>query len=314
MSQDLHVSSAAPRPTPPCPPPGEGSESDSPLRLRSLCATALALLAICVMPSRAPAEQAHNHSRASDPADSFRWNHEQFFYSLRVNGAEAMRATLKAGATRTNGKRSYVPLGLGVRSFGFFDNVYSVNDRADTYMNPRTLRPYRSEKHFREAGKSSSYIVDYAHQVFRAKVKKRRSQKTRRFFRAVPATTHDMITWLYDLRRRHYQLGDTFRYFVYDGWKLSFVTLTVIGKEDLYTPAGWFKAWKFKFVRQVMKSRANKQGGKPAAPVLKIKNPSEHHGYFWLSRDQNHLPLRITIPTSFGAGEAVLIKYNRHRN
>jgi hypothetical protein len=95
---------------------------------------------------------------------------------------------------------------------------------------------------------------------------------------------------------------------------LSHVTLTVVGKEDLYTPAGWFKAWKFEFVREILHSRPNKQGGKPAAPVLRVKNPSEHDGYFWLSRDENHLPLRITIPTSFGAGEAVLIKYNRHRN
>lgn len=276
-------------------------------RTRRLTATLVTLIATLTLVGVAgPAEAEENGHRSSFP-----WEDEQFFYSLRVNGAEAMRATLKVGDQRMNGRRDYIPIGLSVRSLGFFDNVYSVDDRADTYMDPATLRPYRSEKYFREAGKSRTYIVDYVHNVFRAKVEKRKPNRKQRFKRAIPSSTHDMMTWLYDLRKRDLQKGDRFRYFVFDGWKLSHVYMRVVGKEDLYTPAGWFKAWKFKFVRKVLHSRYNRQGGRPTAPILRVKSPSEHHGFFWLSRDENHLPLRVTIPTSFGFGEAVLIKYNR---
>ena len=242
---------------------------------------------------------------------TFPWENEQFFYSLRVNSAEAMRAAIKVGERRRNGEQTYVPIGLNVRSLGFFDNVYPVDDRADTYLDPTSMKPYRSEKYFREAGKSRTYIVDFAHDNFRARVKKRKPKRSQKFNTAIPSSTHDMVTWLYDLRSRELASGDKFRYFIYDGWKLSHVYMKVVGKEEIYTPAGWFKAWKFRFVRKVLLSKHNKQGGQRQSPILRMKNPREHHGYFWLSRDENHLPLRVTIPTSFGYGEAILIKYNR---
>ena len=274
------------------------------------------LLGVSLIASPAAADtgedEANGHHRTERAP--FPWPGEQFFYSLRVNGAEAMRATIKAGAMRKNGDKVYVPLGFNVRSLGFFDNVYPVNDRGDTYLNPSTMRPYRSEKLFREAGKRRTYEVDYVHSLYSAQVEKSKPNRTQKFKRAIPGTTHDMMTWLYDLRSRDYEIGDKFRFYIYDGWKLSHVYMKVIGKEDLYTPAGWFKAWKFKFVRKVLHSKHNRRGGKPIAPILKVKSHREHHGYFWLSRDENHLPLRVTIPTSFGFGEAVLLKYNRHSN
>lgn len=256
----------------------------------------------------APAENGDEPTKLSDV---FPWTGERFVYSLRVNGSEAMRAALQVGDLRRNGKLPYIPVGLSVHSFGFFDNVYPVDDRADTYINPITLQPFRSEKYFRESGKVRTYIVDYAHDRYSAKVEKSKPGRTHTFENAIPATTHDMITWLYHLRRRGIEMGETYRYFVYDGWKLSDVHMEVVAKEDLLTPAGWFKAWKIRFVRKIVDSQKNEQGGLPTAPVLRLKNPSDHSGHFWLSRDENHLPLRVTIPTKFGAGEAVLLDYHR---
>jgi len=251
-------------------------------------------------------------TREADQRVTFPWSGEQFVYSLRVNEAEALRASVKAGEVRRNGDQFYVPLALNVRSVDFFDNVYPVDDSGDTYMNPETMRPYRSEKHFQEAGKSRTYKVEFLRSKYAAQVEKTKKNREQKFKRAVPATTHDMMTWLYDLRQREFSVGKTFRYYVYDGWKLSHVYMTIVGREDLYTPAGWFKTWKFEFERKVLSSKHNRHGGKPVAPILEVKEPSEHAGHFWLSRDENRLPLRVTIPTSFGAGEAVLVKYNRH--
>lgn len=247
----------------------------------------------------------------TDISEVFPWTGEQFYFSLRVNGSEALRAALRVGELRRNGKHPYIPVGLSVHSLGFFDNVYPVDDRADTFLNPVTMHPYRSEKYFRESGKVRTYIVDYVHDRYAARVQKTKPGKEQKFENAIPSTTHDMITWLYHLRRRTITDGKKFRYFIYDGWKLSHVHMEVVGKEDLLTPAGWFKAWKIRFVRKVVHSQKNKQGGRRTAPVLRLKNPADHTGHFWLSRDENHLPLRVTIPTQFGAGEALLIDYER---
>lgn len=259
--------------------------------------------------------------QTSDAAPSpaaFEWENEQFYYSLRVNGAEALRATLKAGDVRRAKRGSYVPVALNVRSLGFFHNIYPVNDRADTFLNPRTFRPYRSEKVFQENGKKRTYEVDFNHAGYRAAVQKTKPSYVRKFKKPIPGDTHDMITWMYELRTREIGVGKSFQFYVYDGWYISDIRLKVVGKEDLYTPAGWFKTWKFEFVRKIVQPNGHKGDGDkkdgPVAPVMKVTTPSKHAGHFWLSRDENHLPLRVTINTGWGYGEAVLIKYDRHND
>ncbi len=286
----------------------------------------LAAAALAYVPSLAAAEPdddrrdgAERTAESSDRTRALRelrrefpWAGEQFFYSLRVNGKEALRASFKAGdiAWSKDGD-PYVPLGLSLHSLGFFDNVYPVDDRADTFIDPRTMLPYRTHKHFREAGDFRTYIVAYDHDDYRARVQRSNAKRTERFKNAIPRTTFDMISWLYHFRRREISLDETYRYYIYDGWDLSLVHLEVVDREDLHTPAGRFKSWKIRFVRRTMDSKRNNRGPTETAPIVRVDNPREHTGYFWLSRDQNHLPLRITIPTEFGAGEAVLIEYDR---
>jgi len=243
--------------------------------------------------------------------DVFPWTGEQLYYSLRVNGAEALRGAIRVGDLRRKGENPYVPVGLSVHSFGFFDDIYPVDDGGDTYLDPVSMHPYRSEKRFRESGNVRSYVVEYDRDQFTARVEKSRPDRERTFENAIPRTTHDMITWIYHLRRRPIERGATYQYFIYDGWKLSDVRLEVVGKKEILTPAGWFKAWKLRFVRKIVKSKRHEQAGRRTAPVLHLVDPSDHEGFLWLSRDENHLPIRITIPTKFGSGEAVLMEYDR---
>jgi hypothetical protein len=267
----------------------------------------LVLLLVCPTVPRALGASERN-PRSVD----FKWEGEEFFYSLRVSDAEAMRASIKTGELRRSDGRPYVPIALRVQSLGFFHEIYSVDDHADTFMDPSTFRPYRSEKYFKEAGEKRAYLVDYLHGNYHARVEKREPNKVHKFKEAIPGSTHDMITWLYELRSREIVLGDRFEFYVYDGWKISHVHMEVVSKEDLYTPAGWFKSWKIRFVRKIVDAKTRKENGEKRSPKMRVKTAREHDGYFWLSRDENHLPLRITIGTEFGYGEAVLIKYNRH--
>ncbi|MFB6264208.1 MAG: DUF3108 domain-containing protein, partial [Bradymonadaceae bacterium] len=148
----------------------------------------------------------------------FPWEGEEFYYSLRINGAEALRASLKTGRLRESGDRRYVPLALRVRSVGWFDEMYPVDDRGDTYLDPTTFRPYYSEKRFDEGGEVITYRVDFRRGEYRARVAKRRPNKLHEFTMPLPAATHDMMTWLYDFRRHRLERGDSFQYYVYDGW------------------------------------------------------------------------------------------------
>lgn len=248
-----------------------------------------------------------------DPA-GFRWPNEEFYFSVRFNGIEAMRAMLRSGAVQHTRNRAYVPLSALAKSVGFFQNIYPLDDRANTFMNPGDYRPLRSEKHFEERGQTRIYEVDFLHDTFVARVFKSHQTNSSRYNFAIPAQTHDMLSWLYALRdRESLKVGDEFFYYVYDGWKFSRIDMKVEGKEDVYTPMGWFKGWKILFVRQVMASQNQKnERSEPITPQLTMKNPKDRSGYVWVSRDENRLPIKVSINTEFGTGEAVLIKYSPH--
>lgn len=240
----------------------------------------------------------------------FRWAGEAFYYSIRLNGAEAMRASVRAGDVRNTPKQSYIPVSAKAESVGFFRSVYPMNDRADVYINPYNLLPHRSEKLFREAGKSRTYQVDYTHNRYKARVEKTKKEREYRFSFAIPPKTFDMLSWVYDLRTQEMGAGKKFVYYIYDGWKLSRVHLEVVGKEDVYTPMGWFKTWKLKFRREVVRTqKKSDKNGNPVMPHIRIHEPNEHNGHFYLSRDENLLPVKLTMKTSFGMSEALLLKY-----
>ncbi|MFP4600385.1 MAG: DUF3108 domain-containing protein [Persicimonas sp.] len=262
-----------------------------------------------------PADESSEAATPSKPAvESFRWPGEEFFYSIRLNGAEAMRASVRAGSARTANNQAYVPISGVARSVGFFEKIYPLDDRAHTFVDPLDHRPLRSEKFFEERGKSRTYKVNYKHGNFHAKVEKKREKRRSRYNYSIPDTTHDMLSWMYHLRARdQLAVGDELSYYVYDGWKLSRVDLEVLGKEDVYTPMGWFKGLKIRFVREVMVSRRQKDDdGATIKPLLKMKSPRDKTGFLWLSRDENRLPIKVSIGTKFGTSEALLIKYNPH--
>lgn len=278
--------------------------------------TAASLVAtVLVMPAAAQAEGQNPLVSPHAPIEAFRWPGEEFYFSIRLNGAEAMRASLRAGDLRRRNNRAYIPISAVAQSVGFFQGIYPIHDRANTFVDPADFRPLRSEKLFEERGETRTYKVDYAHSTYRAKVEKMKEKRTFRFNYSIPGTTHDMISWMYDLRSREsLKVGDAFTYYIYDGWKLSRVEMKVVGKEDVYTPMGWFKGWKISFAREVLKSHRQKgDNGKPIKPLLRVKTPDKHAGHLFLSRDENRLPIKVSIDTKFGTSEALLIKYKPHQ-
>ena len=260
----------------------------------------------------------------SDSDELFPWTGEELYYSVRVNDAEAMRGGIRAGDVRRQGRRAYLPLSASVHSRGFLDSLYPIQDRANTFLNPETTFPFRSEKEFEENGQFRSYDVDYDHASFTASVERHREDRESTFQSAIPDGTHDMLTWLYEFRQSDdLSIGDEFSYFIYDGWLLSRLDLQVAERVDVLTPIGWFKTWRVEFSREILEvedsddnadeaEEASNDGDSdvdPVPPELSIQEEARHTGSIWLSRDENLIPVQVTIDTTFGDGRAVIIGY-----
>jgi len=256
----------------------------------------------------------------------FPWTGEELYYSVRVNDAEAMRGGIRAGDVRRQGQHAYLPLSASVHSRGFLDSLYPIEDRANTFLNPDTTFPFRSEKEFDENGQFRSYDVDYDHASFTANVERHREDRESTFESAIPDGTHDMLTWLYEFRQSDdLSIGDEFSYFIYDGWLLSRLDLQVAERVDVLTPIGWFKTWRVEFSREILEVEDNSDNDDaqeaeeasndsdsdvdPVPPELSIQEEARHTGSIWLSRDENLIPVQVTIDTTFGDGRAVIIGY-----
>lgn len=247
-------------------------------------------------------------------ATTFRWAGEELYYSIRLSGIEAVRAAIKVGELRHKGKDAYVPVVGSAQSVGFFHAIYPMHDTANTFVDPATLRPRRSEKMFEEKGKKRTYKVDFQHAAFQAKVLKKKfavqegdKEIERAYLRAIPGSTHDMITWFFELRKKgKMKVGEAFSFYLYDGWKLSLIEGKVVGKEDVYTPIGWFKTYKIDLTREILRSKWKKKG---EAPELSTRTPAKSIGSIFISRDENLIPVAVRIPTKWGSSEIVLMKY-----
>lgn len=238
---------------------------------------------------------------------NFPWEEEVLYYSIRFNGVEAMRAQVQVGEVKKKGKLDYVAVQGTVQSVGLFSTIYPVDDRANSYFNPYSAQVYWSDKHFAEAGKERTYKVVYHPLDYVSKVKQTYRGETYRFIRDIPSHTHDMFTWFFELRRRYpLEIGEEVRTYVYDGWKLSDFRGIVRAKEDLLTDMGWFKTYRIEFLRDVMSSELNPEGGEP---LLDIIEKESHRIDVWVSRDANMLPVKIAMRTPWGSGDLVLIRY-----
>ena len=266
-------------------------------------ASLLVFAVLFVSPTLAAAQ----NEQAEPEAHEFRWAGEELYFSCRLNGVEAVRTAVRTGEVRYKDGNPYVAVSGTAQSAGIFHNIYPVNDRANTFVSPVTLRPLRSEKFFDEAGKVRSYHVDFVHSTYQAKVEKTRNEERwRKYTKPIPGTTHDMITWFYELRQKEeLRLGERMSFYVYDGWKLYRLQATVAKREDVYTPLGWFKTYRIDFEHEVLRTKRNKG----ASPIITVAKPAKPGGSLWVSRDENLIPVKLALATEWGLAEAVLMKY-----
>lgn len=267
-----------------------------------------------------------NPTQAS-AAQGFAWESEEAFYKIKINGSEAIHAVMRTGELSQLKGQPYVAIAASAQSVGLFNTILEVDDRANTFIDPTTLRPLRAEKRFKERlfggeVKERTYRVDFKPQDYLAKVHKKSNQHPDRdYTRAMPNPAHDGLSWFFELRDKpDFEVGQKLSYYIYDGWKLSRLDLKVAKEEDIYTPLGWSKTWKFDITREVLNSSSVRKEGKYQEPKLSVMTPAVELGSMWLSQDERRLPVKIALTWKIsqsssltGQVDVVLVKYKQHK-
>lgn len=267
-------------------------------------------------------------SDQSKAHQNYPWQNEQAFYKVKINGADAVHAVLRVGKVSSAKNKPYVPVSANAQSIGIFKSIMEIDDRANTFLNPQNHQPYRSEKRFKERAisqplKERMYRVDYNYANFMANVNKTINRtKKKTYVKAIPSKTHDGISWIFDLRtRKSFKAGEQLSYYIYDGWKLSRLDITVKKREKIFTVMGWRHAWKFDVKREVLNSRFQRKNRKNTQPKLNVRTPAKEVGSIWMTDDKQRLPVKLALEWKISKTtnmvakvEVELVKYKRGKS
>jgi hypothetical protein len=235
--------------------------------------------------------------------ERFAWYGEELYYSIEMLGSEAARCAIAVGFPTNHDEYGLViPLEGLALSVGFFANVYPMEDTAVTYIGYNGL-PEHSTKIIDERSRERSYSVSYDHELFTSEITRTEGETSRRTGRFLPSDTHDAISWMLDLRSRDFGVGNEYVYHVFDGWKLSRLTVRIAEHTEVYTELGILEVAEMTFTREVLASHhplpyADDTTSLP--PVYVVNEGPSELGVGWFSLDDRRIPVGVEIETPIG--------------
>lgn len=267
--------------------------------------TLVCLLAACAiaLAASAPAAAQRAPLPQETAAERFQWSGQALHYSIEILGAEAARTAIQIGAPMdVEGFGRVIPVDGLTISIGFFGTVYPIHDTALTYLDPATGLPVWSSKVLDERGEVRQYDVTYRQDAFRADVVRQRGGGTQRYHRLAPSDLHDAVSWFLDLRSRDLDVGTSYVYHVFDGWKLSRLTARVTDHVDVYTAMGYLPCAELTFTREVLASFPLLPFAEaaPLPPVYEVTDGPIALGKGWFSLDESRLPVGVEIAAPIG--------------
>lgn len=286
-------------------------QNDSARRfLRALMALLVLLVAV---PSPVWADEPAKGAQGA-PQRVFRWEGEELFYSVEVSGTDAARAAIRVGKRQKAKAGAYIPVAADAVTHGFFAKSYPANNHADTFIDPVTFQPLQSDKVIAENGDKKTYKVKYNPGGFTARVDKNIQEKgkkadAQKFERPVPDSIHDALSWLFDLRARPLKDGDVYTYYIYDGWKLSRLTVKVVRREKAWTPLKEYAAIRVDVEREILHSRWTGTSQKRGAPTFTQAEKPYYFSTLHLSDDANRTPVKIFLTSQKADAELRLVDH-----
>ncbi len=199
------------------------------------------------------------------------------FYNTLGMYVGAGEATFVTTLERFNGKTAYHCVGEG-KSYSFFDKFYRVRDRYETYIDTGTMLPIKFIRNVDEGG----------HKIYN-NVTFNQSTGTAISNNGIFKTTNciqDVVSSMYyarNLNFNKYKPGDKIPFDMFLDDEVYHLYLRYMGKENVKTQYGKFKAIKFK---PLLVKGTIFQGGEKMN--------------VWVSDDPNHIVLRVESPISVG--------------
>ena len=161
---------------------------------------------------------------------------------------------------------------------------YSFRNEQETYLNPLTLAPVRFRNHVQDRKFLATVAIDFREgeaNYKRISQRDRKSdQKQEVKTLTIPVGTQDELSTLYFLRSKHLALGETYFFPVVVKGKVQKVKLTVERKEVI----------------------KNKALGRVRTLVLRTSQGDR----FWLTDDEQRLPVKMEAKSKIGAFKATL--------
>jgi len=212
-----------------------------------------------------------------------------FYNSLGIY-IGAGEATFSTSLERFNGKSVYHCVGEG-KSYSFFDNFFRVRDRYETYIDTVSMLPIKFVRNVDEGGYKIYNNVTFNHTAGTA-------ISTNGVFKTSPCI-QDVISAVYYARNinfDNYKPGDKIPFDMFFDDEVYHLYIRYIGKENVKTRYGKFRAIKFKPL--LIKGTIFTGGEKMTA---------------WISDDPNHLILRVESPIAVGSLKVDMYGYKNLR-
>ncbi len=212
------------------------------------------------------------------------------FYNSLGMYIGAGEATFTTSLERFNGKPTFHCVGEG-KTYSFFDNFFKVRDRYETYIDTATMLPLKFIRNIDEGGYKKYNNVTFNHTAGTA-------VSTKGIFKTSNCI-QDVISAIYYARNinfNKYKPGDKIPFDMYLDDEVYHLYIRYIGKENVKTRYGKFRAIKFKPL--LIKGTIFEGGEKMTA---------------WISDDPNHLILRVESPIAVGNVKVDMYGYSNLR-
>lgn len=272
------------------------------------CVAALALSAAqvgCATWRGAVSEDGSTTPPRTERARPFRPG-ERLVFRARVAGVDAARATLSVGAPLDEEGGPVLPLRITVEGYRWLTRFYPLRIKLVSIVDQYDLQPRRMDRSGSNGSVARTVSLEFQpKQRVRVSVqlegKKRRTYRRRTLPRAF-----DPVSGLYEIRAWLLTGEPERELVVFDGGWTRTLRVTRGPVEEVWTPAGWFKARRFEVeARKVVVPGDGKHRKPPAKHAVERFSA-------WVTDDEHLVPVRLLGQTPVGPAE-VLLESRGHR-
>lgn len=203
---------------------------------------------------------------------------------------------LRPEAEVINGRKCFHVVGKGFTNSSY-DWVYKIRDRYESYVDEKALVPWRFVRDINEGSFKSYTETRFDHNLGKAFYLDEQHKVTTH---DVPVNTQDVVSAFYFARtanRNTLKIGDKLPLTSFLDRKLAKVNALLLAREIVIIDGKKFKGLKFKLV--IEEKGFSTDGSKIN---------------FWISDDENKIPLRVETELAIGSIKADLVEWKNLKN